>query len=77
MNDVNAAAKFYLQHQGKKGTEKQIEDFKKTTLHSAIIRMATQRGFKPKNIWSEFANKLNESHNCKELKGGFFFTPKK
>ena len=39
------AVKFYLQHQGKKGTEKQCEKLVKQLGLETVIRMAIERGF--------------------------------
>ena len=46
MEVTKQAAKFFLNHQGQRGTDKQIEKLMKYLPSEVIIRMATDRGFK-------------------------------
>lgn len=43
---LRKAAEFYLQHQGKRGTKKQIAKLLSQITAQNILRMAEERGFK-------------------------------
>lgn len=43
--ETRKAAKFYLQYQGQRGTEKQIDRLLKQFTSDQVIRLAKERGF--------------------------------
>ncbi len=47
---IEAAAKYFLKYNGMRGNAKQVAQMIRTTPALAIIRMATERGWKPETV---------------------------